>query len=75
MNVALTKEQEQKVLDLGDLLRNLNRSYTPAEIKSVYDLYNSIYGTNKQVSGCGSCRRSVLAPLHVILKQLEDRKQ
>lgn len=37
------------------------RVWQPDELAYTYTIYNSYYGENRRDSGCGSCRRSVIA--------------
>lgn len=58
-----------------ELKANLNlfngnkRQWQPEELAIAYKIYNGHYGTNLRDTGCGSCRRSVLAHCHKIAQK------
>ena len=45
------------------------RQWQPDEMQIAYRIYNNYYGSNVIDSGCGSCRRSVLAHCYKIAQR------
>ena len=59
----------------GDLLKQTSRSYSPEEMATIYQLYNSYNPhAKKNDTGCGSCRRQVLNYMTAKWHEL-DKKQ
>jgi len=57
--------QDELRANLG-LFNGKKRQWQPEELAIAYRVYNGYYGTALRDTGCGSCRRSVLAHCHKI---------
>jgi hypothetical protein len=52
---------EMELIKNKSLFTGDKRHWTPEEMSLAYHIYNSYHGTRLTDTGCGSCRRSVLA--------------
>jgi hypothetical protein len=48
------------------MFNGVKKVWQPEELSIAYQIYNGHYNTNLRDTGCGSCRRSVLAHCHKI---------
>ena len=51
------------------MFNGVKKVWQPEELVIAYKIYNGHYGTNLRDTGCGSCRRSVLAHCHKIAQK------
>jgi hypothetical protein len=63
---------EKLLIDNIDLFVKQRKTWQPEELFIAYEVYNGHYGTKLRDTGCGACRRSVLAHC---LKIAETYKQ
>jgi hypothetical protein len=55
------KDWEVLLNDNLHLFKGEKRVYVPEDLKIAYQIYNGHYGKTLRDTGCGSCRRSVIA--------------
>ncbi len=79
INVVKDQALDAVTLSQESLLRQTSRSYTSEEMSTIFSLYNRYNPkSQKQDSGCGSCRRQVLnfmtAKWHQLKKESEPNE-
>jgi hypothetical protein len=68
-NIDLAEIQDLE--NSRELIMARGQKYTALEQHVIYDLYNRIYGTEKQPNGCPSCLSATIAGLRKALRIID----
>lgn len=65
---CLTEEHYKWLTEFFD--RSPNR-VTASEVKTIFEIHNTVFSNKQEVSSCGSCISSMLSDLNIIYKSYE----
>lgn len=63
---------KEELVDLKELLDGIGSTLSRNQQVPVVNYYNSIFSSNKKVTSCGSCAKSMIDELRLYIKTIED---